>query len=205
MPTPLTSAGERDAFVAKYAGANGGHLWSKRLGNTSVDEGAGIAVNAAGDVAVTGSFVGSVDFGGGPLTPPSAGSDVFAVVYSSLGAHRWSKRLGGTNGDSGRSVAIDGNGNVTVTGAFQGAVDFGGGALTSAGSFDIFVAQYRGSDGQHVWSRRFGGTGNDRCQSVASKAGSVLVTGYFPGTVNFGDGSRTSAGSNDIFLFSLLP
>jgi hypothetical protein len=31
------------------------------------------------------------------------------------------------------------------------------------------------------------------------------VNGYFPGTVNFGDGARTSAGSNDIFLFSLLP
>ena len=201
----LTSAGDRDAFVAEYAAANGQHLWSRRMGGTSVDEGAGVAVDSAGDAIVAGSFVGSVDFGGGALTTPNAGSDVFLVKYSSTGAHRWSKRLGSTNGDSGRSVAVDEAGNVTVTGAYQGAVDFGGGALSSAGSFDIFVAQYRGTDGGHLWSRRFGGTGNDRCQGLASSTGSVVVNGYFPGTVNFGDGPRNSAGSNDIFLFSLLP
>lgn len=202
---PLTSAGERDVFVAKYAGTNGGHLWSKRFGGTSVDEGSGIAVDTAGNVAVTGAFIGSVDFGGGALTTPNAGSDIFLAEYSSLGAHRWSRRLGGTNGDMGRSVAIDGNGNVTLTGLFQSTVDFGGGALASAGSFDIVVGQYRGTDGQHLWSRRFGGTGNDRCQGLASSAGSVVMNGYFPGSVNFGDGLRTSAGYNDIFTVSLLP
>jgi PKD repeat protein len=201
----FTSAGGRDVFVAKYAAADGQHLWSKRLGSTSIDEGCGLAVDGSGEVVVTGSFIGTVDFGGGPISTPNAGSDAFVVKYSNLGVHRWSKRLGSTNGDSGEAVAIDGSGNVTVTGAFQGAVDFGGGSLTSAGSFDIFVAQYRGTDGQHVWSRRYGGTGNDRCQGVASNTGTVAVTGYFPGTVNFGDGSRTSAGSNDIFLFDLQP
>jgi PKD repeat protein len=201
----FTSAGDRDVFVAKYAAASGQHLWSKRLGSTSIDEGSGLAVDPSGEVIVTGSFVGTVDFGGGPISTPNLGSDVFLVKYSTAGVHRWSKRLGGTNGDSGKSIAADGNGNVTVTGAFQGAVDFGGGALTSAGSFDIFVAQYAGANGQHVWSRRYGGTGNDRCQAVAASTGSVAVTGYFPGTVNFGDGARTSAGSNDIFLFALLP
>jgi PKD repeat protein len=202
---PLTSAGDRDAFVAKYSGTNGQHLWSKRFGSTSVDEGSGVAVDAAGNVTVTGAFIGTVDFGGGALVTPNAAGDVFLAQYTSAGSHRWSKRLGGTNGDSGRSLATDSNGNVTLIGAFQGGVDFGGGALTSAGSFDVFVAQYSGASGQHLWSRRFGGTDNDRCQGLASSTGSVVVTGYFPGTVNFGDGSRTSVGSNDIFLFNLLP
>jgi PKD repeat protein len=199
---PLASAGGLDIFVVKYAGANGAHLWSRRYGSTSTDQGTGVAINPAnGDVILTGSFVGTVDLGGGPLSTPNAASDAFLAAYTSAGAHRWSRHFG----DVGGSVSVDGNGNVTMTGTFQSSADFGGGALTSAGSLDIVVAQYRGADGQHVWSRRFGGTGSDRCQAVASKTGSVVVNGYFPGTVNFGDGSRTSAGYGDIFLFSLLP
>jgi PKD repeat protein len=197
--SPLVSAGGWDVFVAKY-GTDGNHLWSRRYGSTSTDQGTGIAIGAGGDVVVTGSFNGTVDFGGGPLSTPNAASDVFVVAYTAAGAHHWSKSFG----DVGGSVSTDGNGNVTLTGSFQGTASFGGASLTSAGSLDIFVAQYRG-DGEHLWSRRFGGTGSDRCQALASSAGQVLANGYFPGTVNFGDGSRTSAGSNDIFLFSLLP
>lgn len=38
----------------------------------------------------------------------------------------------------------------------MGSVDFGGGALTSAGSNDIFAAKLTAADGAHVWSQRFG-------------------------------------------------
>ena len=36
-------------------------------------------------------------------------------------------------------LAVDGSGNVLVTGSFVGTVDFGGETLTSAGGQDIFV------------------------------------------------------------------
>ncbi|MBI2819399.1 MAG: hypothetical protein HYX73_05410, partial [Acidobacteria bacterium] len=56
-------------------------------------------------------------------------------------SHIWSRRFGSTSFDSGYGVAVDGNGNAVVTGAFNGTVDFGGGGLTSAGGGDIFVVK----------------------------------------------------------------
>ncbi|MBC7494715.1 MAG: SBBP repeat-containing protein, partial [Flavobacterium sp.] len=50
----------------------------------------------------------------------------------------WAKALSGTLGDQGRSIAVDGAGNVYTTGYFQGTVDFDPNSgvfnLTSAGS-----------------------------------------------------------------------
>ena len=56
----------------------GGRLWSNRFGSSDLDEGRAIAVDVDGDVLVTGSFNGTVNFGGGPLT--SAGSDDIFVL-----------------------------------------------------------------------------------------------------------------------------
>ena len=121
------------------------------------------------------------------------------------GDHLWSNRFGGTSSEYGHSVAIDSAGNVLVTGYFQGTADFGGGGLTSAGDLDVFVAKYDAS-GKHLWSKRFGGTSGDYGLSVAiDSAGNVLVTGYFQGTVDFGGGGLTNAGSVDIFVAKFSP
>jgi hypothetical protein len=89
---------------------------------------------------------------------------------------------------------------VVVTGSFEGAVDFGGGELVSAGAADVFVATYS-ADGRFVWARAFGGPGSDRGLSAAFDAvGDVLLAGSFEGTVDFGAGPLTSAGATDIFL-----
>jgi hypothetical protein len=157
-----------------------------------------------GNVLVTGQFQGTVDFGGGPLT--SVGIDIFVAKYAGPdGAHLWSRRFANTAADAGFSVVVDPSGNVMVTGQFNGMVDFGGGPLTSAG-YDIFVAKCAGTDGAHIWSRRFGGTAADVGTSiVVDPGGNVLVTGSYQDTVDFGGGPLTSAGFNDILLLKLRP
>jgi hypothetical protein len=62
----------------------------------------------------------------------------------------------------------------------------------------MFVADYDGA-GVHVWSKRFGGTGDDAGLSLQI-AGPVYCTGYFRQTVNFGGANLVSAGGQDIFL-----
>jgi hypothetical protein len=131
-----------DVFVAKY-GAGGAHQWSRGLGGTGSDDGFGIAMDGPGNVVVTGYFNGTVDFGDGPRT--SAGeNDIFVAKYSAVGGiHEWSQRFGNTDYDTGYDVAVDGSGNVLVTGDFRLAVDFGGGPLVSEYFFrDMVLAKY---------------------------------------------------------------
>ena len=194
----LTSAGSDDIFLAKY-NSSGTHLWSKRFGNTSGDYGRGVSVDRAGNVLVTGYFGGGVDFGGGTLTS-AGGFDIFLAKYNGSGNHLWSRRFGNTSSDYGQGVSVDSAGNVLVTGGFRNSVDFGGGPLTSAGGLDIFLAKYD-SSGNHLWSKRFGNASDDCGLGVSvDGAGNVLVTGGFQNSVDFGGGTLTSAGGDDIFL-----
>jgi hypothetical protein len=144
----LVSAGSDDIFVAKYD-AIGVHQWSQRFGDHTDDHGYDCKVDALGYVLVTGSFTGTVDFGGGDLVSAGYGgpfpqSDVFVSKYDASGAHQWSQRFGNTNSDRGYSVAAGDSGSAVVTGDFNGTVDFGGGDLVSAGDSDVFLAKYTG-------------------------------------------------------------
>ncbi len=194
----LVSAGSDDIVVAKYDAA-GVHQWSQRFGGTLSDLGRATAVDGAGNVVVAGSFNGTANFGGGNLV--SAGSnDTFIAKYNAAGVHQWSQRFGSTGDDAVRAIAVDGPGNVVVTGYFTGTVNFGGGNLVSAGSYDIFVAKYDLA-GVHQSSQRFGSTSDDYGFSIAMDGpGNAVVVGRFKSTVNFGGGNLVSAGSDDIFV-----
>lgn len=193
----FTSLGASDVFVAKYS-STGQHVWSRRFGGINDDIAQGVAVDAAGNAFVIGYFSGSADFGAGALT--SAGmSDAFLAKYSPTGAALWVNRLGGTSNDRGYAVGVDALGSPVVTGYMVGTVDFGGGAITSAGGADVFLAKFSATGG-HLWSRRFGGASSDVPESVALDAsGNVAIAGYFQGTADFGGGALTSAGLNDAF------
>ena len=195
---PLTSVGSTDIFIAKYD-ANGVHLWSRQFGDGASEHGLGVAVDSAGNVIVVGYFEGTIDLGGDTLTT-GGGSDMFLAKYDASGAHLWSRRFGDTGLDACNDVVFDGAGDLLVIGHFQNTVDFGGGALTSAGGLDIVVAKYD-NGGSHIWSQRLGGTGTDLGMNIATgSGGNVVVTGMFEDTVDFGGGPLTSAGVDDIFV-----
>jgi hypothetical protein len=121
------------------------------------------------------------------------------------GSHLWSKRFGSTGGDVGNFVTVDSGGNVLVTGYFQGAVDFGGGALTSAGKNDIFLTKLSSVDGSHLWSRSFGSTEDDFGYGLAvDGVDNVLLAGSFKITVDFGGGPFTSQGDADIIVAKFI-
>ena len=75
----LISAGYFDIFVSKLD-SSGDFVWAKRMGGTSSDGGAGIAMDSRGNVYTTGYFQGTADFdpGIGTYFLISAGSvDIF--------------------------------------------------------------------------------------------------------------------------------
>jgi hypothetical protein len=203
---PLTSTGYKDIFLAKYSPA-GTHLWSKRFGGTSQEAGNAVSIDSSNNILLTGYFYGTVDFGGGPLSKPSA-ADVFLAKYTAAGAHLWSQVFGGTIASDNaiaNDVSVDGNGNVIIGGYFTGSADFGNGTVDSILAQDIFVAKYS-AIGEHLWSNQFGGVSNDQGLGVTvDGSGNVVVTGFFNYDVDFGGGLLTSIGGGDVFLLKLGP
>jgi hypothetical protein len=151
-----TGFGYSDVFLAKFS-PTGQYLWSGVYGGIDSEYGSVVAVDQNGDILLAGYFMGSASFGGASLS--SSGSyDIFVAKYSGVdGHHLWSKRLGGANSDIPSGIAVDSANNVFVTGKFAGVVDFGGGSLTSAGGYDIFVAKFSPSGTlyvvQETWRR----------------------------------------------------
>ena len=196
----VTSAGGPDVFLVKYT-PEGAPLWAKRFGGSGFDVAHGIGVDGGGNVAVTGEFQNTADFGTGLLTS-AGGRDIFLAEYSPDGAPLWSRSFGGTSEDGATSVALDGSGNVIVTGSFTGAVDFGGGLLPDLGGGDIFLAKYSPS-GAHLWSKRFGGGGSLGEQAAgvtADGAGNVILTGAILDSVSFGGPVLWSNQTYDIYV-----
>ena len=138
--TSLTSAGQNDAFVAKYD-TSGTLRWAKSIGGGYGDFGYGIATDSVGNVYVTGSYQGAITIGSTTLTF-TVSSGAFIARYDTNGAVQWATSIGGGS-NSGIGIATDSAGNVYVTGNYEDVVDFGSGtSLTSAGNTDAFVAKY---------------------------------------------------------------
>jgi hypothetical protein len=195
----LTSAGGTDVFLAKFD-PSGAPLWSKRFGNGSTEqEGRGIAIDGAGNVLLTGFYMGAIDFGGGAL--PSAGlRDVFLAKFDPAGTPLWSQRFGDQFDQQALGLAVDEPGNIAITGSLAGTINFGGGSLTSSGDYDIFLAKFDPS-GAPLWGKRFGDLKTQWGRALAiDHTGSVVVTGDFSGSADFGEGPLASVGNVDVFL-----
>ena len=134
------------------------------------------------------------------------GVQAAALATSSPPPHIWSGSFAGSfQGVPGDAVAVDSAGNSIITGFFQGLIDFGSGSLSSAGDNDIFLAKFN-SNGAPVFSFNFGDTSADIGNSVTvDSSGNVVITGKFKDDVNFGGGTLTSAGSDDIYVAKLGP
>ena len=188
LAVPPTS-GDAEVFVAKLDAA-GQFVWAVR-GNGGDAYGHGIALDAAGNVYVTGAFSNaSCAFGATVLTnaaAPGRGAEVFVAKLSPSGAWLWAVRAGGAGADSGNGLAVDAGGNLYLSGTFTSALlQVGGTSLPHTvplvqGSPDVFVAKLN-SSGAWQWAVAAGGTGADVAGDIAADAaGNVCLTGYFLG------------------------
>jgi hypothetical protein len=206
----LTAQAFKDIFVLKLD-ASGNLSWVNARGGSSDDIGYSIAVDDAGNVYTTGSFRSTVDFNAGDgvsnLTA-TASQDIFVLKLNKGGAYEWAIRIGGDATCNARCIRAPGNGNILLTGYFNGTADFNPGdeefKMTSAGAADIFILQLDGS-GNMVWATKLGGPLDDYGNSIAvDRFNNFYITGNFAGSVDFDPGpsavSLTSAGKDDIFV-----
>lgn len=191
------SAGNQDAFLVKLD-PSGTPIWLRSGGGSNRDIGRDVAVDDAGNSAFSGSISGTANFSGTPVAGSSV--DAFVASYNASGTLQWVRSGGGGDTDEATGVALDGSGNVYITGRFRGPASFGASSLVNAGGDDIFTVKYN-SLGTVQWAAAAGGSGDDEGRSLAVDAsGSVFVTGGINSTVNFGTNVTRSAGGRDMFL-----
>jgi len=197
----LVGAGGEDVLVAKLSNA-GAHVWSAVYGDVSDQSVIALAVNSADGVAIAGVFEGNLNFGGGAHV--SAGNeDAFVAQFTSTGVFGWSSAFGDVDDDRAQGIAVDSGDNVIVGGAFEGSVNFGGGAIVSAGGSDAFAVKLT-SGGSHVWSQGYGDASSQSGFTVAvDSSDNVLVSGFFGGMIDLGGGALSATGTVDMYLAQL--
>ena len=148
------------------------------FGGAGADEARSMAIDPAGNLLVVGTFEGSIDFGGGPVSS-AGGSDIFVVKLDPDLNVVWSRRFGGLADDLALGVCTSPAGNILVAGSFRGInVYLGPGTLyTSLGGSDAFVLEID-PGGNPLWSTRLGGVDDDVAEDVAlDGTGRVLLAG----------------------------
>lgn len=209
--TYTLSAGIVDDIYVVHLNSTGNFVWARAVGGADVDTGYGIALDALGNVLVTGSYNSTVDFdpGAGVYTLTSNGnSDVYILKLNSSGNFLWARSFGGTSNDEARSIACDASNNVITTGFFELGVDFDPGPglsfLNSSGVLDAFLSKLD-AGGNLIWAINTGGTGNDAGYGVCVDAGSnIYNSGYFSSNVDFDPSMNTytssSVGAGDVYV-----
>jgi hypothetical protein len=197
----LTATGSSNAFLTKYD-SNGLLQWAKRFGS-SVTQATEVTVGGDGSIYLTGYSGGTTDLdpttGTGTYSFTSLGGlDIFLIKTNSSGIVQWAKAMGSADGDLGMSIAVNAANEVYVTGYFRETIDFDTGAGTAnltaspAGMSDAYLVKYS-ANGNLVWARNIGSTGEDQGHSVIiNVAGDIIAGGTFKSTVDLDPGAGTS-------------
>ncbi|MDX6648476.1 MAG: hypothetical protein QOJ97_427, partial [Solirubrobacteraceae bacterium] len=153
QPANAAATDPNDVFVTKLNSSGNGLVYSTYLGGGDSDMGIGIALDGEGAAYVTGR-TSSVTPTGFPTADPlqganAGGIDAFVTKLNPAGsALSYSTYLGGSDGDYGQGIAVDGQGDAYVIGVTnspaQGTVPFptvGPIQSSNAGGLDAFVAK----------------------------------------------------------------
>ena len=215
----LNKSVHSDAFFVAKLNSNGEWIWVNHADSDKENGICGIeddgmlsrpksAIDSLGNIVVTGTYdCYNLVFDGIALEN-SNDKAVFVAKINSDGEWQWAKRADGVGREKGTSVDIDINGDIYVSGHFEGDITIGEKNLISSDGFDVFLAKFD-SNGKIIWATKGGGSGNDYSQNlIVSNSMKIYVIGQYRGTTTFGGNSLTNGGLHstnfgDSFIFSL--
>ncbi|HTL81754.1 MAG TPA: T9SS type A sorting domain-containing protein [Bacteroidia bacterium] len=161
-----------DIVTIKYNSA-GSQQWATRFDGSAAgfDESYDIMADASGNVYVTGG-----------TTTTTTGNNYITIKYNSAGVQQWATVYSNNNANTecAYAMAMDGSGNVYVTGTSFGS---------AANDNDIATIKYNNS-GVQQWVMRHNGAGSnfDAAADIALDAsGNVYVCGYDRGALSVTD------------------
>jgi hypothetical protein len=149
----------------------------------------GIAVDASGNVYMTGLLRGQDIHFGATSVANEGLYNAFIAKLDPTGKWQWAVVEAGDGYDAGNGIAVDGSGNVYVTGNFWSTTArFGTTILRNAGyRGDVFVAKLDAA-GRWLWAVRGGSNADENGSAIAvDRTGNAYVTGNVAGsTAQFG-------------------
>lgn len=216
--TSSISIGETDLFLQKMT-PEGELLWLKTLGSSEHEYASFIDVDQFGNIYVSGTFDGQLDFdpGIGVYNLNGDESDhIFVAKYNNDGAFIWAKQMETIQwGQHKSEVKVDQIGNVYVIGEFRHQVDFDPGIDTfilDAGNNDNLFIQKLNTQGDFQWVKQieadsYGALHHGNFKPVITEEGDLLIGGTFSDTLDFDPGPSVHnlighSGGN-IFLLKL--
>ena len=207
--TSLASSSGSTVFVVKYS-PTGTVIWVRQLGTTAAQPAnstysGGLALDAAGNLYVTGTFSGALGVGSTTLTSTGGASDfdIFLIKYDAQGTVQWARAAGGTDYDEATAVAVNAAGVVAIGGdSYSPSLTFGSQTVpVGANTPSVFVVRYDAA-GTAQWAQAFPSGSNDYgyIEAVAVDAtGSVGLTGEFSGNLFIGATTLSTTGSYTVF------
>lgn len=209
-----TGLSSHTGFIGKFNSGTNTWLWAKKIERASTSSGQvnnsaieDMAVDNAGNVYITGYYMGVVRFDHISLTSTKQGKqythDIFVAKYNANGGIVWAKSFGSKIGwDAAYAIALDGSGNVFIAGSFtnthktfnqcggEGGIDI----------YDVYLAKLNGA-GTAQWQKRYASsilncdTYNAGMDLSVDASGNVCMVGQFSGTVSFGNGAALMVSS----------
>lgn len=202
---PLAAAGGAgvmgDAFVARYASANGAHVWSFGYGANnalSSDEFLAVAVDATA-IYAGGHFGSTASFGGASLTANGSDDGILAKYDAGTGAHIWSRQFGGSSYETVQEIVVDGT-EVWFGGYFSGTINVGSSTLTSAGVSDIVYGRAATTTGDFMAGGSAGGAGPEDADGFGLSPSHVWIGGTFSTGFPVFGANLSPAALSDVFV-----
>ncbi len=204
-----SSNGDDDVFISKF-NSDGDHIWTKTFGGINSDRGYRIAGDSNGNIYAVGYYSDTVDFDpevGVDEHTSAGGDDGYITKFDADGTHQWVKLFEGLGDVFLEGVSADANDDIYVATTFNGATNFdsdGDETHDDNGGDDVALSKFN-SDGDHIWTKTFGGALDDSVDNIKIDVqGNLYVVGTFQGTVDFdpnaGTVNRTSEGDDDAYL-----
>lgn len=194
----VLSNGLTDAFLAKLDMEGNVH-WVRNGGGLEHDIASAVAVDPTdGSIYVAGDFYDQAILQGTTLQAMGS-SDMFVARYNEQGDLVWARTNGGTSVDVATGIDTDFNGNVFVSGYYQGTTFFGPFSASAISYNDVFLAKFD-DEGTCQWFSSAGSWGLDNCLGMATDwDGTTYLTGMFEEEMFAGDVSFEGNGY-DIFV-----
>jgi len=193
--TNLTGSGSADDMLVTRLTASGSFDLAKRFGSTSTDQATCIGYDNYGNIYISGSFLGTVSFGGPASITSNGGntySDGFVAKLNSAGWGLWACKQGGASDDVTTSMEVANNGYIYLCGYYNNStvtLTTTSGTpmnLTNSGGADGFAAKYNPA-GKILWAVKAANTSDDRPKAIVSdNNGYCYVMGNFFGAMTLG-------------------